>query len=475
MNRLPFGLLGVARGRVCRASASLYARAVLASACVACLTNCGGSSATRVAPVRDDIRFVRGQPVTATPIKHVVFIVQENRSFNNLFMGFPGATTARYGYDKKGNRVKLMARRLWSSWDPGHGSSDFFAACDGQGKLRGTKCKMDGWSTQKNPPFASKYLAYAYVPQDEIVPYWTIAQQYVLSDRTFASNLDGSFIAHQYTVAAYASHAVDYPSGSWGCEGGSSDTLPTLSNDRRKGDRIEACFDNPTIASEADAAGLSWRFYASTITGDGGLWSSYQADRAIYDGPDWSANVINPPAQFLTDVGNGKLAAITWITPTWETSDHPSTDARHGPAWIASIVDTIGASKFWKSTAIFVIWDDWGGWFDPVKPPYKDYDGLGFRVPLLMVSPYARKGQVTHVQYETASVLRFMEDNFGLAPLAKSDTRANDPAYDPGAFDFAQRPRRFKKIGGSLPPVYWIHLDATSTPHRRPASMSDGD
>jgi phospholipase C len=412
---------------------------------------------------------------TKWPIKHVVFVVQENRSFNNLFMGYPGATTAKYGYDKQGNKVMLTARKLWSSWDPGHGSGDFFAACDGRGKVRGTKCRMDGWSTQKNPPYASKDLAYSYVPRDEIVPYWTLAQQYVLSDEMFASNLDGSFIAHQYNVAAYASHAVDYPNGPWGCQGGNRDTLPTLTNDRRIGARIEACFDNPTIASEADAASVSWRFYASTIYGDGGLWSSYQADRAIYYGPDWSTNVINPPAQFLADVGDGKLAAITWITPTWETADHPSEDAKHGPAWIASIVDTIGESKFWKSTAIFIIWDDWGGWFDPVKPPHEDYDGLGFRVPLLIVSPYAEKGSVTHVQYETTSILRFIEDDFDLAPLSKSDARANDPAHDPDAFDFTQRPRKFKRIDGAQSSSYWLRMQRNPSAHATPPSTTDGD
>ena len=99
------------------------------------------------------------------------------------------------------------------------------------------------------------------------------------------------------------------------------------------------------------------------------------------------------------------------------------------------------------------MWDDWGGWFDPVTPVYEDYDGLGFRVPLLIVSPYAKKGYVTHVQYETASVLRFIEDNFGLKTLAASDGRANDPAAD--AFDFNQAPRRFVPIAGSQPNGVW--------------------
>jgi phospholipase C len=98
------------------------------------------------------------------------------------------------------------------------------------------------------------------------------------------------------------------------------------------------------------------------------------------------------------------------------------------------------------------MWDDWGGWFDPVPPPTEDYDGLGFRVPLIMISPYAKAGYVTHVQYETASVLRFAEDTFGLAQMAAADARAADPVSD--AFDYSQPPRPYKHIGGAQTGAY---------------------
>ena len=188
---------------------------------------------------------------------------------------------------------------------------------------------------------------------------------------------------------------------------------------------------------------MTWRFYAGAPDGDGGLWSSYQADRKIFRGPDWGADVVNPPSKFLTDIGNGELANITWITPTWEASDHPGLPGSNGPAWVASLVNSVGTSRFWNSTAIFVMWDDWGGWFDPVQPVYEDYDGLGFRVPMLMVSAYAKHGYVTHVQYETSSVLRFIEDNFGLPQLAASDARANDPGER--RFRLPSNPSRLQK------------------------------
>lgn len=429
------------------------------------------------APLRfdDTIPFAATKPAR-TPIKHVVFVIQENRSFNDLFMGYPGATTASHGYDQHGRKIQLHPYPLAIDWDPGHNAASFFAACDGTGKLPGTQCKMDGWNGENNTKNTPKNGAYSYVPRSEVEPYWDIAGAYVLADRMFSSNLDGSFVSHQYVVAAYASRAVDYPgAGLWGCGGGKADTVPTLRENRTYGKPIRACFDNPTIASEADAASLSWRFYAGSVPGNGGLWSAYQADRAIYRGNDWNTDVINPPAQFLTDVAHGKLARITWITPTWGTSDHPSQDATDGPAWIASIVDAVGTSKFWSSSAIFIMWDDWGGFFDPVEPVFEDYDGLGFRVPLLIVSPYAKKGSVTHVGYETASVLRFIEDNFDLPALARRDARANDPAVDPAVFDYGQSPRKFKKIRGALPSSYWLSVQRAQARRMPPATIPGDD
>jgi phospholipase C len=448
---------------------SATTKQLVALAGVVAIAACSGKVGSQIGPPATP-----PTPVV-TPIRHVVFVIQENRSFNDLFMGYPGAKTATYGYDKKGAKIRVRPHELAAPWDLGHSAAAFFAACDGTGKLPGTQCKMDGWNDENDSPNAPKNAAYSYVPRDEIEPYWQIARQYVLADRMFASNLDGSFVAHQYVVAAYASRAVDYPLDVWGCAGGKADTVATLTKLRTYGPAIPACFANPTIASEADAAGVTWRFYAGALSGDGGLWSSYQADRKIYGGPDWGADVINPPAQFLTDIGNGKLASVTWITPTWETSDHPSPDASHGPAWVASVVDAVGTSKFWSSTAIFIMWDDWGGFFDPVKPVFEDYDGLGFRVPLLIVSPYAKRASVTHVRYETASVLRFIEDNFGFSPLAKSDERANDPANDADALDYNQRPRRFKKIAGGKPAAYWIGIERAHSLRGVPTTILGDD
>jgi phospholipase C len=420
-------------------------KASVAACMLAVISGCSGAGVPAASVPRTQAADAAGlNPWTAaTPskIQHVIFIVQENRSFNYLFMGFPGARTRNYGYDKTGKKIKLHAQGLSEPWDIDHSSTAFFTACDGD--PLGQNCKNDGWNDEQtccgSPP---PNFAYAYAPRSQVAPYWDMATSYVLADNMFQSNLDGSFVAHQYIVAAYAKGTVDYPSSAiWGCPGGPHDVVSTLNVDRSYGPSIRPCFDDRTIGAEADRAGISWRFYAGPYDGDGGLWSSYQAIRPIHSSPDWSKDVISPPAQFLTDIGNGQLAGITWITPDLGHSDHPGT-LDNGPQWVTSVVNAIGKSQFWSSSAIFLIWDDWGGWFDPVPPVYVDYDGLGYRIPLIIISPYSKKGYVSHVQYETSSVLKFIEDNFGLARLAASDARAADPAAD--AFDFTKRPRKFR-------------------------------
>jgi len=299
-----------------------------------------------------------------------------------------------------------------------------------------------------NPPKGVEFPEYVYVPHRESKPYFDMAHEWVVADRMFQSQVDESFVAHQYVIAAQADASVNLPSGQWGCEGPKGNEVSTLLSNRTYGPNQPPCFDYQTLGDELDNAKLTWKFYTSrygsSSSGQGSYWSSYQAVKHIYDGPDWSADVVAPAKRFLTDVPSGKLANFTWITPICYNSDHANCGGGYGPSWVAALVNAIGKSKFWDSTAIFVQWDDWGGMYDHVKPPFKDYDGLGFRVPLLVISPYAKQNYVSHTPYETASVLRFAEDLFGLGQLAAADARATSPAGD--CFDFAQAPRAFVPI-----------------------------
>lgn len=426
--------------------------ALFAVALSACAGNTGAAPSGSI-PNTGPVSFLRtltaAHPRSTGKISHVVIIFQENRSFDNLFQGFPGADTQSYGYTDSGTKVTLQPIGLETTWDIDHSSGAFFQACNGRGDIPGTACRMNGFNEESTGCYTDcpPNPQYGYVPPNESRLYFDIAKQYVLSDRTFASNFDASsFISHQYIIAGQASSAVDYPSNQWGCDGGSSDTVGTvmMRPPRQYGPEIQACFDYQTLGDELDNAGLPWRFYAGALDGDGNLWSAYQAVRHIRYGPDWSRSIISPQSRFFHDIASGHLAAVTWITPTCEHSDHAGCGSNTGPDWVATLVNSIGTSTFWDSTAVFVMWDDYGGWFDHVKPPYVSYDGLGMRVPMMIVSPYAKKGYVSHVQYEHGSILRFIEDQFGLGQLAASDSRATSPEAD--AFDFTQPPRAFVRF-----------------------------
>jgi len=369
---------------------------------------CGAHVSSSALPLTQSGRMPGLPADGAGKIQHIVYIVQENRSFNNLFYGYPGAYTVTSGRDSKGEMVQLQPISLHVQYVIDHSSSAMFFACHGRGKLFGTKCRMDGFNLEwwNGGPQRVKYPQYAYVPQRETKPYFN-----------------------------------------------------TLTDRRKIGKPELPCFDYETLGDELDDAGLSWKFYTSWYdtpsSGFGAVWSAYQAVNHIYNGPDWKKDVITPQKQFFYDIAKGKLANFTWITPICANSDHPNCQGGYGPSWVAALVNAIGESKFWDSTAIFVQWDDWGGLYDPVPPPFVDYDGLGFRVPLLVISPYAKHDYVSHKRYETASVLRFAENLWGLAQLAAADRRANSPALD--CFDFSEKPRKFVRIPAPKGRGFFLH------------------
>ena len=440
----------------------VLSRALRLLPCAAALLACACGKVTTVPtaalPAVSSSRAFPPKGVSA--ISHIVIVFQENRSFDNLFQGFAGADVQPYGYTANGKKITLQPVSLAAPWDLGHNSVSFFAACDGQGSYPGTNCKMDGFNRENKtcgsrgePPCPNQYPQYAYVPRSETQPYFTMASQYVLADRMFASNFDASsYVSHQYIIAGQAASTVNYPATTWGCDGGPKDTVPTVTQVRGYGPRLQACFDYPTLGDELDAAGISWGYYASSLEdGSGNLWNAYQAVKHIRYGSDWTADVISPQTRFFSDVKNGKMRTVSWIMPTCRTSDHASCGSTSGPHWVASIVNAVGKSKYWNSTAIFIMWDDYGGWYDHVAPPMVDYDGLGIRVPLIIVSPYAKQGYVSHTQFEHGSLLRFIEDRFNLPRLGATDARANSPADD--CFNFSAPPRAFTPIPARLGPA----------------------
>ena len=235
-------------------------------------------------------------------IEHVVYVIQENRSFDDMFQGYPGADTVSSGKDSHGRTIALQPISLETTFDTDHSSRGMFEDCRGTGKLPGTQCRMDGFNLERTygaPPHAQ----YSYVPHSESKPYFEMAHEFVVADRMFQSQLDESFVAHQYAIAAQAQSSVNSPVGfGWGCAAKKPTRELTITRKRTYGKYQRPCFDYMTLGDELDNAGLSWRFYTSTYDVPlQGYWSAYQAVKHIFYGPDW-ANVVTPQRKFLKDV-----------------------------------------------------------------------------------------------------------------------------------------------------------------------------
>jgi phospholipase C len=429
------------------ASRRFFVRALLATG-VAWISGCGNSVPT-AAPYPSS--------AAARYVQHVVIIVQENRSFDNLFSGFPGADAPRFGY--AGN--KRIALQPTALENPGNIENNWRDA-------------MSGWNHGKMNGFEHEHFyggplnfAYAYVPRAETAPYWTMARRYVLADRMFPTEFGPSYTAQLSLIAANTDinpapiAEVDAPDTlKWGCEAPLGTRTFTL--DVHRIERFNGPFpcyrDFPTIADTLDAAGVSWKYYAAPLRGIGKVWSEFSSVRTVYDGPDWK-NVISPQTKVLRDVHDGNLAAVSWVTPDWKDSDHTGSGYNRGPSWVTSVVNAIGESSYWKSTVIFVLWDDWGGWYDNVPPPQLDFRGLAIRVPCIVISPFARTspgaraGYISHTQYEYGSILKFVEEVFGLPPIGPpsrgfTDTRATSML---DTLDFTQTPRAFSPIPATYP------------------------
>jgi phospholipase C len=415
---------------------------LIAASVVGC--GAGGAIPSTVVTVNNP-----GPTASTSPIRHVVIIMQENRSFDNLFNGFPRADTVQSGL--MGNAlIPLKPVPIDDPHDIDHSHIGWWK--------NWANGAMNGFATSRgtDPTFP-----YSYVPQSDTVPYWDLASQYTLGDRMFQSNTGPSFVAHQYMIAAQSGEASENPSGGvWGCDAASNSRVALVGPNGTDLPGVYPCFDYPTMADLLDAKGISWKYYAPGSTDGFFLISAFQAIRHIRFGSDWTTNVISPETQVLTDIQQGHLAQVTWIVPDFNHSDHPGAPSE-GPDWVASITNAIGASPFWHSTAIFISWDDWGGWYDHVPPPQVDNMGLGFRVPLIVVSPYARHGYISHVTHESSGFLTYIEGIYGLPSLGARDLNADDYS---DCFDYNQTPQPYVQVRTRHTPDFLIHEKPSGAP-----------
>jgi len=407
-------------------------------------------------------------------IQHVIIVVQENRSFDNLFATFPHADGATKGLTHTGATVKLKARKLESGLVLDNSHLAFNVDYD--------KGKMDGfdlvWVNEHQCT-----CAYQYVKPSTIKPYWSLAKKYVLADHMFTTQSSGSFTGHQDLIRGGTElnnyeTLIDFPTSEpWGCDAPPG-TTTTLLTDTGSYDTNEGPFpcssefpgsgaNYKTMRDLLDAKGVTWKYYTPNIQTHGGnVWNAFDVISPVRYGSEWTTNIDSPETNIFKDIDAGKLPAVSWVIPDGQNSDHPAQQAwgihkDTGPSWVASIVNAVGESSYWGSTAIVVTWDDWGGWYDHEPPPQLDYTGLGFRVPMLVISPYAKPSYVDHTQYEFGSILKFVEDAFSLGRLGTTDTRATSIA---DAFNFNQPGRKFTPIGSEHSKAYFEHERPSNMP-----------
>jgi phospholipase C len=405
-------------------------------------------------------------------IAHIVIIIQENRTFDNIFHGFSEpsgvkADYAEYGCDKMGNHIALQSIPFENAFGGANAHGDFVADYDG-GKLDGTYANN---ASQQYANTANNGLSY--LPQTEVQPYFDMATSGALAERFFHGIAGPTYVSHLMFQAASTTydgspaHRVIGNAGGLapGCgDPASTDTVTILDTDNPNAAPIFPCYSGvTTITDLLDSAGFTWHYYSAPVSlpaadadvggGMNGVYS-YKQD---YLKANFVPNDVTPAERILTDVATGTLENVTWVTPDNLDSDHPGESTAAGPAWVESVVDAIGASPFYANTAIFVTWDDWGGLYDHVPPPqkYAPY-GLSFRIPLIAISPYARHGRLVDTQLETGSLIRFIEETFGLPSLGREDATSN--SVD-DMFDFNQTPAAFTPIVSAKKygPAYFIH------------------
>jgi phospholipase C len=456
---------------------SLYVSILLLStgALMLSLNSCGGNSS----PIKT--------PPPPGTIQHVVIIFQENRTPDNLFQDpvliANHADIASSGVNSLGQTITLSPSSLGVDYDLSHAHGAFVAMYD-NGKMDGAN--LIPYSCAKGatncPPPNPQFW---YVNPSEVRPYFDLAEQYTFGDRMFQTNQGPSFPAHQFIISGTSAptatsslFVADNAQGvlaagqHTGCLAPPAEFVYLIDASGNESTTMYPCMDHPTLTDELNTKGISWRYYTPSA---GSLWTGPNAiqhmcgpnvpppNATACTGSDWTNSVVIPETQVLTDITSGKLAQVSWVIPTGANSDHAgSINTTGGPSWVASIVNAIGASSYWSNTAIIITWDDWGGWYDHVPPPSIVNDGTswgsgyvyGFRVPLIVVSPYAKAGYISHVNHDFGSILNLVEKTFSLPSLGYADSRADDLS---DCFDFTQTPIPFKTISAPLDAAHFLN------------------
>jgi len=371
-----------------------------------------------------------------TPIEHVIVIVKENHTFDNYFGSFPGAEGITQCPRSDGTTGPCPRAPDVTPRDLCHSSSCALADWN-QGA-------MNGWP---HDTVDAVDLPFSQYTEADIPSYWAYARTYTLADHFFAAHLGPTFPGQLMYVAGQAAWAMDNPSTfAWGCgsSGGANVNLLDTSTCTIKSG--SSCFNIPALP-DVLPPGVTWKFYGTRGSG-GVILSAFGSISSIRNGPLWATNVVDE-SNFDADVAAGRLANVVWLVDESDANEHPGsgTSVCDGENWTVARLNALMQSPYWNNTAVFFTMDDFGGWYDHVAPPQtfgcKEY-GLGFRLPLIIISPYARPGFVFKENAEQPAVLRFIEKTFGATKtLHDLDPVAGDIYLSDltGAFDFTTPPR----------------------------------
>jgi phospholipase C len=375
---------------------------------------------------------------TRWPIKRVLYLMLENRSFDNLFGRFPGARGTSVGV-RWGKEVPLTDCPEWLPGDIPHRLDDWTTAFnDG---------RMDGFAIGD---FGRLY-AYSQFDPHDIPNYHAWAADFVLNDNTFASAAGPSYPNHLFFIAGQAGGAIDSPENieikhlndgrmfkSWGCDAYGDDVFVYVRNDDGSLSRHPTCFGFETVGEQLSKRDIDWAHYSAEPYQAGYVWQAYAAiDQVFHNEEMWDEHIW-PVDDLMRDIEASALPSVTWVTPRFQLSDHPPYSTKHAHNWVTDIVNAIMSGPLWEDIAIFVTWDEWGGLYDHVVPPEVDDVRLGFRVPMLVISPYAKRGYLDDALTEFSAPLRFIADNWDLPYLTNRISRSHNFEH---VFDFGGAPR----------------------------------
>ncbi|HEX9440184.1 MAG TPA: alkaline phosphatase family protein [Roseiflexaceae bacterium] len=365
-------------------------------------------------------------PEPKTPIKHFVVLMQAGHSFDNYFGTYPDAdgippdtcVPIDPSATAKSSCIKPFAIADRSIESMNHSAAIF--------QSQYNNGQMNGFISALQRRNQDGIVAMGYYDDSNLPYYWNIADEYVLFDRFFSSASGGDLWNRMFWVSASPGNDESrVPAAGYG--------------------------ELPTIFDSLEQRGISWKFYVQNYNPQmtyrslqAGDKLSPQVVRApllafprFVDDPKLSSHIVDLD-QYFEDLRNGALPAVAYVASA-SANEHPPSEPEAGQRFVRGMINALMQSDAWNSSAFLITYDSWGGWYDHVPPPQVDRYGYGFRVPALLISPYARRGQIDNTQLDFTSILKFIEQNYGLAPLATRDAQANSLI---GAFDFALAPRR---------------------------------